>query len=73
MPQTQMLDEMLSKSGEKVTNVLALEVPDSELEVRICGRWCHKASGRSYHAKFKPPKSLGDQERCFCSESAWRK
>ena len=28
------------------------------LEERICGRWIHKASGRSYHAKFKPPKSL---------------
>ena len=25
---------------------------------RICGRWIHKASGRSYHVQFKPPKSL---------------
>ena len=41
--------------------VLALEVPDAVLTERICGRWVHKASGRSYHAKFSPPKSLGDQ------------
>ena len=26
------------------------------LEERICGRWMHKASGRSYHVKFSPPK-----------------
>lgn len=25
---------------------------------RICGRWVHKESGRSYHSKFNPPKSL---------------
>merc|ERR1711967_74987 len=24
---------------------------------RICGRWIHKGSGRSYHVKFSPPKS----------------
>jgi len=28
------------------------------LEERICGRWMHKASGRSYHVKFAPPKAL---------------
>ena len=33
-------------------------VDDAVLEERICGRWVHKASGRSYHAKFNPPKSL---------------
>ena len=27
------------------------------LTERICGRWVHKASGRSYHAKFSPPES----------------
>merc|ERR1712151_186237 len=25
---------------------------------RICGRWMDKASGRSYHVKFAPPKSM---------------
>eukprot|EP00960_Hanusia_phi_P003907 114901-Hanusia_phi.AAC.2 len=34
------------------------QVPDSVLEERICGRWIHKTSGRSYHVKFAPPKSL---------------
>lgn len=56
--QAKKLDEMLAKRGEKVDVVISLEVPDSLLEKRICGRWVHKASGRSYHATFNPPKSL---------------
>lgn len=56
--QAEMLDELLAKTNEKVTSVIELNVPDSILEERICGRWIHKASGRSYHVKFNPPKSL---------------
>eukprot|EP00658_Telonema_sp_P-2_P040076 TRINITY_DN28678_c0_g1_i1.p1 TRINITY_DN28678_c0_g1~~TRINITY_DN28678_c0_g1_i1.p1 ORF type:complete len:290 (-),score=104.73 TRINITY_DN28678_c0_g1_i1:357-1226(-) len=58
MGQARLLDALLKETGEKVTTVLALEVPDEELTVRICGRWVHKESGRSYHVKFKQPKSL---------------
>merc|ERR1712048_1449101 len=58
--QAEMLDELLSKTGETVNVVIELNVPDSILEEWICGRWIHKASGRSYHAKFNPPKSLAD-------------
>mmetsp|Transcript_104124 Transcript_104124/g.164457 ORF Transcript_104124/g.164457 Transcript_104124/m.164457 type:complete len:328 (-) Transcript_104124:297-1280(-) len=60
--QAEMLDEILAKNNEKVNSVIELKVPDSILEERICGRWIHKASGRSYHTKFNPPKSLGDKE-----------
>lgn len=58
--QAKALDTMLSAEGEKVNCVIALSVPDSVLEERICGRWIHKESGRSYHATFKglQPKSL---------------
>lgn len=58
--QAQMLDEMLAKSGEAVSTIVALEVPDEALTERICGRWIHKESGRSYHVKFAPPKSLSE-------------
>lgn len=54
------LDEMLAATSEKVTKVVALAVPDAVLTERICGRWIHKASGRSYHVKNIPPKSLKD-------------
>lgn len=43
---------------EPVTKVVELQVPDEVLEERICGRWIHKKSGRSYHVKFAPPKSM---------------
>jgi adenylate kinase len=52
------LDEMLAAEGANVTKVIELHVPDAVLEERICGRWIHKASGRSYHVKYAPPKSM---------------
>merc|ERR1719201_2602575 len=55
--QAKALDEMLATSNERVSRVIELNVPDEVLEERICGRWMHKTSGRSYHAKFAPPKS----------------
>lgn len=58
--QAQRFDSTLIELGARVTMVLALEVPEAELEERICGRWTHPASGRIYHA-FRPgatPKSL---------------
>lgn len=58
--QAKMLDEMLATSDDKVSLVLALEVPDEVLTERICGRWVHKESGRSYHVKFAKPVSLAD-------------
>lgn len=58
--QAKMLDECLAETNEAVGSVIALEVPDEILTERICGRWVHKASGRSYHVKFAPPKSLPD-------------
>ena len=56
--QAEKLDEMLKETGEAVSSVVELSVPDAVLEERICGRWIHKSSGRSYHVKFAPPKSL---------------
>jgi len=52
------LDSMLSENGHRVSMVISLSVPDHVLTERICGRWVHKSSGRSYHVKFAPPKSL---------------
>lgn len=42
-----MLDEILLP--ESVNLVLALDVKDEVLVERICGRWIHEKSGRSYH------------------------
>lgn len=57
LAQARALDEMLATSSEAVKTVLEFNVPDSVLTERICGRWIHKATGKSYHTKFSPPKS----------------
>ncbi len=56
--QAEALDSMLKQTGEAVSRVLEFQVPDAILAERICGRWIHKSSGRSYHVKFNPPASL---------------
>lgn len=58
LPQAKALDEMLAKTGEAVTLVMAFDVNPAVLEERVCGRWMDKASGRSYHVKYAPPKSM---------------
>merc|ERR1712087_517468 len=58
LEQTKALDALLAKSGEAVSLVMAFDVDAAVLEERICGRWMDKASGRSYHTKFCPPKSM---------------
>merc|ERR1711934_1195754 len=56
--QAHALDKILQGLSEQVTRVVNFRIPDSVLEERICGRWIHKKSGRSYHSKFNPPKSM---------------
>lgn len=58
LEQAKALDKMLADEGAAVSKVVELEVPDSVLEERICGRWIHKKSGRSYHVKYAAPKSM---------------
>lgn len=58
LAQAKALDTMLAEEGARVTKVVELHVPDEVLEERICGRWIHKKSGRSYHVKYAPPKSM---------------
>lgn len=58
LEQAKALDELLHQKGEAVTNVVEFQVPASVLEERICGRWIHQNSGRTYHVKFNPPKSM---------------
>ena len=60
LKQARLLDEALYP--EAVSVVVALDVKDETLVERICGRWVHKGSGRSYHVKFNPPKSLQGRE-----------
>lgn len=51
--QAKLLDEMMDSQGVgKLDAVIEFKIPDEVLVERICGRWIHAASGRSYHEKF---------------------
>ena len=45
--------------GKAVDVVILLRVLDEDLVERICGRWVHSASGRTYHEQFRPPAVAG--------------
>lgn len=60
--QAKKLDAMLAKTGNKIDSVVSFKVPDDEVVRRIAGRRIHKASGRSYHVMFNPPKVEGKDD-----------
>lgn len=62
MNQAQELDKLFSAAGRKVDKVVEFKVNDDVLIERIEGRRIHKASGRSYHVKFNPPKVEGKDD-----------
>ena len=50
------LDQLLIDRKQKLDAVIEFKIEDSLLIRRITGRLIHKASGRSYHEEFHPPK-----------------
>ena len=57
------LDDMLDEDPDKqLDQVMAFDIDDDLLVSRILGRWIHKASGRSYHTEFAPPKVAGKDD-----------
>ncbi|RYG52618.1 hypothetical protein EON67_00780 [archaeon] len=58
------LEELLAADKKEITSVLEFAVDDEVVKERIGGRWVHKASGRSYHVKFAPPKKEGFDDVC---------
>lgn len=53
VPQAEMLEDMLKTRGEKLDNVVELQIKDELLISRITGRLIHEKSGRTYHKEFK--------------------
>jgi len=54
--QAEKLDNLLEERKQKLDAVIEFKIADSLLVKRITGRLIHKASGRSYHEEFHPPK-----------------
>ncbi|MCA9583983.1 MAG: adenylate kinase [Myxococcales bacterium] len=55
VPQADALDRVLESRGQKLTVVLALEVPKENLIERAVLRRTDKRTGQIYHLKYKPP------------------
>lgn len=64
--QAEALGETLNGLGRRVDLALGIEVPDSELVRRLCGRrvCTNKACGSGYHVEFDPPKVEGRCDDC---------
>ena len=54
-PQAAALDEALSAAGVSLDAVVLIEVDDSLIVERICGRRSDPATGAIYHLRFNPP------------------
>jgi adenylate kinase len=62
--QAEELDKMLSQLGQKIDHVVSIEVPSSELLVRLTGRRTCRACGAGFHIAFDPPQKEGVCTKC---------
>ena len=58
-PRTIPQADAMKDAGVHIDFVLEIDVPDSEIVLRMSGRRVHLASGRTYHVKFNPPNVAG--------------
>jgi adenylate kinase len=58
-PRTIPQAEAMKSARVGIDHVLEIDVPESEIVLRMSGRRVHPASGRSYHVKFNPPRQEG--------------
>lgn len=58
------LDGILKDLGIKLTGVVNISVPDSELVARVVGRRICKACGATYHVSFHPSKVENVCDKC---------
>lgn len=62
--QADALEKILKDFGKKLTAVLNISVPSSELVKRAVGRRICKKCGATYHTEFNPPKKEGVCDAC---------
>ena len=58
-PRTLPQAEAMKTSAVRIDYVLEIDVPETEIILRMSGRRVHLGSGRSYHIQFNPPKIEG--------------
>ena len=61
-PRTIPQAEAMKQAGVPIDRVLEIVVPDAAIVERVSGRRVHVPSGRTYHARFNPPKVPGKDD-----------
>ena len=61
-PRTIPQAQALQSAGVEIDCVMEITVPDQEIIKRMSGRRVHKASGRTYHVLYNPPKNEGHDD-----------
>lgn len=64
VPQAEALADMLTRRGELIDRVIAMNVPDEEIVKRISGRRTCRNCGAMYHVIFDPPRNQGICNEC---------
>ena len=64
IPQAEVLDKELDKTGEKIDFAINVEVPDENIVDRMSGRRGCPKCGASYHTKYIPPRKEGVCDSC---------
>jgi adenylate kinase len=61
-PRTIPQADAMKDAGVGIDYVLEIDVPDDAIIERMSGRRVHQPSGRTYHAKYNPPKVPGKDD-----------
>ena len=64
IPQADVLDEALSKLGDKIDYAINVDVPDENILRRMGGRRACLSCGATYHIEHVPPKKEGICDKC---------
>lgn len=64
IPQAEVLDEAISKLGDKIDFAINVEVPDENIIRRMSGRRACLSCGATFHVEHVPPKKEGICDRC---------
>lgn len=64
IPQADVLDDALTKLGDKIDYAINVDVPDENIIRRMGGRRACVSCGATYHIEHVPPKAEGVCDRC---------
>ncbi len=64
IPQAKVLEDALTKLGEKIDYAVNVDVPDENIVKRMSGRRACVTCGATYHIEHVPPKKEGICDKC---------